>query len=470
MMADELAYASIPELGRLLRARRVTSTALTELLLERLERFGPRYNCVVTVTPERALAEAATADRELRAGRMRGPLHGIPYGVKDLLAAKGYPTTWGAEPYRYQTLDDDATVVARLGAAGAVLVAKLAMVELAGGMGYSQANASFTGPGKTPWNVDYWSGGSSSGPGAAVAAGLVPFAIGSETSGSILTPAAYCGVTGLRPTYGLVSRHGAMALSWTMDKLGPMARSAEECALVLAAIAGRDPQDSSSIGRGFRAPPPEPRRGGRRFRIGVPKGVIDSVQGEVAENFTAALDVLRGIAEIVPDVELPDLPFGVVGGTIIAAEGMSAFDDLLEGNRLKALTAPEDRTGGYGALAISARDYLRALRVRRLMGRAYDELLKPFDAIATPTRTTVASPLDKAFRDAYPDVRGGVSMIGSSNVVGVPAISVPNGFGLAGLPTGLSLVARAFDEVKLVRIARAYQGRTDWHTRRPEVA
>jgi len=466
-MRDDVAFGSIPELGRLLRARKLSSTDLTELYLERLERFGPRYNCVVTVTPERALAEAATADRELRAGRIRGPLHGIPYGVKDLLAAKGYPTTWGAEPYRSQSFDEDATVVARLGAAGAVLVAKLAMVELAGGMGYSQANASFTGPGKTPWSVDYWSGGSSSGPGSAVAAGLVPFAIGSETSGSILTPAAYCGITGLRPTYGLVSRHGAMALSWTMDKLGPMARSAEDCALVLAAIAGRDPFDASSVPRGFRMPAPEPR--GRRFRIGVPKGVIDAVQGEVAENFTTTLDVLRSVAEIVPDVELPDLPFGVVGGVIIAAEGLSAFDDLVEGNRLKDLTAPEDRTGGYGALAISARDYLRALRVRRLMGRAYDELLKPFDAIATPTRTTVASPLDKAFRDAYPEVRGGVSMIGASNVVGVPAISVPNGFGPGGLPTGLSLVARAFDEAKLVRIARAYQARTDWHKRRPEV-
>src|SRR3989449_853011 len=299
-MRDEVAFESIPELGRLLRARTLSSTDLTELYLERLERFGPRYNCVVTVTPERALAEAPAADRELRAGRIRGPLHGIPYGVKDLLAAKGYPTTWGAEPYRSQSFDEDATVVARLGAAGAVLVAKLAMVELAGGMGYSQANASFTGPGKTPWSVDYWSGGSSSGPGSAVAAGLVPFAIGSETSGSILTPAAYCGITGLRPTYGLVSRHGAMALSWTMDKLGPMARSAEDCALVLAAIAGRDPLDASSVPRGFHMPGPEPRA--RRVRIGVPKGGTDAGHGEVAENFTTTLDVLRSVAEIGPDV------------------------------------------------------------------------------------------------------------------------------------------------------------------------
>jgi aspartyl-tRNA(Asn)/glutamyl-tRNA(Gln) amidotransferase subunit A len=463
----DLAFASIAELGRLLRARRLSSAELTTRCLERLERFGPTYNCTVTLTPERALAEAARADRELRAGRVRGPLHGIPYGVKDLLATKGYPTTWGAEPYRYQTIDEDATVVTRLGAAGAVLVAKLAMVELAGGMGYNQPNASFTGPGKTPWNTDYWSGGSSSGPGAAVAAGLVPFAIGSETSGSILTPAAYCGITGLRPTYGLVSRHGAMALSWTMDKLGPMARSVDDCAVVLAVIAAADPRDRSSVARGFRVPPRRAAR--RRFRIGVPKGAINSVQGEVAENFSAALDVLAPVAEIVPDVEVPDLPFGVVAGTIIGAEGMAAFDDLLESNRLKELTAPEDRVGGYSSLAIGARDYLRAMRVRRVMGRAYDALLTPFDALATPTRVTVSSPLDRAFRDAYPEVPGGGSLIASSNVVGVPALALPNGFGPAGLPTSLSFVARAFDEAKLVEIGRAYQARTDWHRRRPAV-
>ncbi|HZH80364.1 MAG TPA: amidase, partial [Gemmatimonadales bacterium] len=330
-MSDDLAFASIPELGRLLRARKVTAGELAELFLERLERFGPRFNCVVTVTPERALAAAARADRDLKAGRIHGPLHGIPFGVKDLLAVAGYPTTWGAEPYRGQTFDTDATVVARLDAAGAVLVAKLAMVELAGGMGYSQANASFTGPGKTPWNPDYWSGGSSSGPGSAVAAGLVPFAIGSETSGSILTPSAYCGITGLRPTYGLVSRHGAMALAWTMDKLGPMARSAEDCALVLAAIAGKDPLDASSVAQGFRVPPPPPRPPDsrrHRFRIAVPKGAIDAVQSEVAENFTRALDVLRDSSDVVENVDVPDLPFGVVGGILIGAEGASAFDDL----------------------------------------------------------------------------------------------------------------------------------------------
>src|SRR5438445_3811450 len=375
-MAADFAFASVAELGRALRARNVTATDLAELFCDRLEQLGTRYGAVVSVTRGRALTEAAQADKEIRAGKWRGPLHGIPYGVKDLLATKGDETTWGAEPYRDQVFDADATVVTRLRNAGAVLVAKLGMVELAGGMGYNQPNASFTGPGKTPWNPGYWSGGSSSGPGAAVAAGLVPFAIGSETSGSILTPAAYCGVTGLRPTYGLVSRHGAMALAWTMDKLGPLARSAHDCGLVLAAIAGGDPADPSSLERGFRYPVSGGPR--RRWRIAVPQGATDGIQAEVAANFTAALDRLRTAGVVVPDGAVPDLPFGVVAGIIIAAEGASAFDDLLESGRVRDLTAPEDRIGGYPALAIPARDYLRAMRVRRLMAQAYDDFLKPF--------------------------------------------------------------------------------------------
>ncbi|HEV2672018.1 MAG TPA: amidase [Gemmatimonadales bacterium] len=466
-MADDVAFASVAELGRLLRQKKTSATELAKYFLDRLERLGPQFNAVVTVTRERALAEAAQADAAIREGKWRGPLHGIPYGVKDLIATKGYPTTWGAEPYRQQQLETDATIVARLGAAGAVLVAKLAMVELAGGMGYNQANASFSGPGKTPWNVNYWSGGSSSGPGAAVAAGLVPFAIGSETSGSILTPAAYCGVTGLRPTYGLVSRHGAMALAWTMDKLGPLGRSAEDCATVLAVIAGKDPKDPSSVERGFKVPqergaPPPP-----RFRIGIPKGADKDIQPEVAANFRAALQALADRVALVEDVELPDLPYGAVAGMIIAAEGASAFDDLLKDGRLSQLTAPEDRTGGYGALAVSAPDYLRALRVRRPMQRALDDFLKQFDALAVPTRTTVATPIDKPFRDGWPGITGGANVIGPTNVVGVPGISVPNGFGVQGLPTGLSFTTRAFDEGKLVALGRLYQARTDWHRRQP---
>ena len=463
----DFAFLSVVELGRLLRQKQTSATELATYCLDRLERLGPRFNAVVTVSRERALAEAAEADREIRQGKWRGALHGIPYGVKDLLAAKGYPTTWGAEPYRQQTFDSDATVVERLGAAGAVLVGKLAMVELAGGMGYNQANASFTGPGRTPWNPEYWSGGSSSGPGAAVAAGLVPFAIGSETSGSILTPAAYCGVTGLRPTYGLVSRHGAMALAWTMDKLGPLGRSAEDCAIVLAAIAGRDAKDPSSVARGFQVPSAPNAK--QRFRVGIPKGADKDIQPEVAANFRAAVKVLADRIDVVEDVELPDLPYGAVAGMIIAAEGACAFDDLLKDGRLSQLTAPEDRMGGYPALAVSAPDYLRALRVRRPMQRALDDFLKQFDVLAVPTRTTVATPIDKPFREGWPGVTGGANVIGPSNVVGVPGISIPNGFGVQGLPTGLSFVARAFDEAKIAALGRVYQSRTDWHTRRPPI-
>jgi len=465
MPSDDFAFATLVELGRALRQKRTTATELANYFLERLERIGPRYNAVVTVTRERALAEAAQADREIRQGKWRGPLHGIPHGVKDLLATKGYPTTWGAQPYREQMIEADATVVEKLGAAGAVLVAKLAMVELAGGKGYTQANASFTGPGKTPWNPNYWSGGSSSGPGAAVAAGIVPFAIGSETSGSILTPCAYCGVSGVRPTYGLVSRHGAMALAWTMDKLGPMGRTIEDCAIVLEVIAGKDPNDPSSVARGFRMTTSRE----AKFKIGVPKGADKDIQPEVAANFRQALKVLEDKLEIVEDVELPDLPYGAVAGMIIGAEGVSAFDDLLKDGRQAQLTAPEDRMGGYPALAISAADYIRALRVRRPMQRALDDFLKKFDMLAVPTRTTVASPIDKPFREAWPGFTGGANVIGPTNVVGVPGVSVPNGFGVENLPTGLSFTARAFDEAKLVTLARLYQNRTDWHTRRPPV-
>src|SRR5947207_6099467 len=232
-ITEDTLFAPVSELAELLKTRKLSSEALTRAYLERLEKVGPKLGAVVTITRDLALKQARAADREIKAGRYRGPLHGVPYGAKDLLATRGIPTTWGAEPYKDQVFDYDATAVRKLREAGAVLVAKLAMVELAGGFGYNNADASFTGPGKTPWNTDYWSGGSSSGPGAATAAGLVAFSVGSETSGSIITPAAFSGISGLRPTYGRISRHGAMSLSWTLDKLGPMCRTADCCGLVL---------------------------------------------------------------------------------------------------------------------------------------------------------------------------------------------------------------------------------------------
>ncbi len=273
----DLLYTPIRELAAQIRSRQLSPVKLAEVSLQRLETFGAQLNAVVTLAGKQALDQARAAEREIADGHYRGPLHGIPYGAKDLLATKGMPTTWGAAPYRNQQFDYDATVIRKLADAGAILVAKLSMVELAGGMGYRNADASFTGPGINPWNPNYWSGGSSSGPGSAVAAGLVSFAIGSETVGSILTPSSFCGITGLRPTYGRVSRHGAMALCWSLDKLGPMARSADDCALVLAAIEGSDPEDPTTLPL-----PKRPAPAKSRLRIAIPKGANDFVHSEVA--------------------------------------------------------------------------------------------------------------------------------------------------------------------------------------------
>jgi aspartyl-tRNA(Asn)/glutamyl-tRNA(Gln) amidotransferase subunit A len=458
-------FQTIPELGRLLRGRKISSVELTGHFLERLERHGPTYNAVVTVLRDSALAEARERDQELRSGRDRGSLHGIPYGAKDLLAADGAPTTWGAQPYRDQLLKGDATVVRRLRSAGAVLAAKLAMVELAGGMGYNQAFASFTGPGKTPWDVSRWSGGSSSGSGAAVGAGLVPFAIGSETWGSIQFPAAFCGITGLRPTYGRVSRHGAMALSWTMDKLGPLGRTAEDCGLVLAAIAGPDPADPTTLPDRFTFPARA--TGTKRPRIGVLRGTLDKTQPEVRRNFEESLTVLRQFADIVEDLSLPEFPYDAMAGTIIDAEAASAFESLFQSGRITELTAPEDRIGGYAGQVLLAKDYLRALRLRRPAGAALDRLLAGTDAVAAPSLPTVAWPIDAAFDKVYPDYPGGTSIGGAANVCGVPGLFMMNGVGEAGLPTSLQLTGRAGSEAALLAIAVRYQGLTGHHRRHP---
>lgn len=465
MTDADLMFLPLRALGARLRARDVTSVALTEASLKRLEALGPKYNAVVTLMKDSALAEARKADAELRAGKVRGPLHGIPYGVKDLLATKGVPTTWGAEPYRNQVFDYDATVVTKLREAGAVLVAKLAMVELAGGMGYNHADASFTGPGLTPWNTAFWSGGSSSGPGAAVAAGLVPYAIGSETSGSILTPASFCGVTGFRPTYGLVSRHGAMALCWTLDKLGPMARGADDAALVLAAMSGPDPLDDSCTGRTFAWGGPA--KHARTWRVAVPKGCTEKVQPAVRENFEAALAKMADRFAVTRDVEWPDLPWGPAVGTIVGAEGASAFRELLESGEVAKLRCPADRTGGYSALLTPAVDYLHAMRLRRPMRAAMNRLFASYDVVATPTRATVSYPADKNFVDVYPGVSGGPPVIPAGNLTGLPALAMPDGFGENGLPTSIAFMGPAFSERVLAEIGTLYQQRSDWHLKRP---
>ncbi len=460
MTPSDLAFADVSTLQRLLSKKTLSSLELTNAFLDRLERYGPAYNAVVTIVHERARAEAKRADRERAANDVRGPLHGIPYGVKDLLAARGAPTTWGAEPYRRQVFDEDATVVKRLGEAGAVLLAKLAMVELAGGFGYNDADASFTGPGRTPWNRNFWSGGSSSGSAAAVAAGLVPFAIGSETSGSILFPSSSCGVTGLRPTYGRVSRHGAMALAWTLDKLGPLARSASTTDTVLRAIAGGDPHDSTAVDRPFRA-----LRG--RPRIAVIKDATRKTMPAVKANFEKSVTLLATFCDIEREVALPDLPYGSAVGAIVNAEGAAAFRELIESGKARELRAASDRTGGYVAYATLAVDYIDAQRQRVRMIEAFAKTFAGYDAIVAPTISTVAYPIGTPFDKAYTSYPGAVDLISAGNATGWPAICFPNGFGNDGLPTSCSLLAHPFAEAKLTQIARDYQRRSEYHLARP---
>ena len=453
-------YASVRELSEAIRAGEASPVELTEVFLGRLREHGPRLNSVVTIMEDRAIKEAKVAQREIKEKGPRGPLHGVPYGVKDLIAARGAPTTWGAAPLKDQVFSHDATAVKRLRRGGAVLCAKLAMIELAGGMGYRQPNASFTGPCATPWSLGHWSGGSSSGSGSSVAAGLIPFALGSETWGSILSPANNCGVSGLRPTYGRVSRSGAMALSWTLDKLGPLCLTADDCGLVLEAISGYDSGDASTTRRRYSYSAET-----GDFKLGVPKDALDEAQEAVAGSFEDSIKVLEKFA-IVEEVEFPELPYEAVTRTILNAEAASAFDEFTDEDLARGLTAPEDRYGPYARTVVLAKDYLKALRLRGRMVRIAEDVMGGYDALVAPSRKAVASPIDQEFRKVSPgttkDVMGALG-----NGAGLPAVSVPNGFSGEGLPTGIQFMGRAYDENKMLSVAVEYQRRTRWHRRHP---
>ena len=466
-MTDSLAFLPIRELAGLLAARTLSPVELTQFCLARLAELGPRYNALAALTAERALAGARQAEAELAAGRSRGLLHGIPWGAKDLLAtAGGIPTTWGAAPFRDQQFDYDAAVVTHLEEAGAPLAAKLAMIELAGGMGYIHPDASLTGPPRNPWNPNRWTGGSSSGSGAAVAAGLVPFAIGSETWGSILSPAANCGLAGLRPTYGRVSRFGAMALCWTLDKLGPLCLTADDCGIVLEAIAGPDPRDATTHSQPFSYD--DAWQPGRRYRIGVLRGVLDEAAEAVKENFQAALDTLAEVADV-EEVELPDFPYVEVTSIILMVESASAFEDFLTQGGPQQLAAPGYHgRSPYARPAILATDYVKALRLRGVMARQVDQLLAGYDALAAPTAMDTATPVDEEFRNRALTAPGPGDLMGAiGNGCGLPALSVPTGFDAAGLPTGIQFMARAYDENVCLALGREFQQRTDWHTHHP---
>ncbi len=448
----------------MLRRGETSALDLAERALEIVNSLGRELNAVVTVTFDRALREAQRADEELAVGHDRGLLHGIPYGAKDLLATANITTSWGASPYREQLFDFDATVIRKLESAGAVLTAKLAMIELAGGMGYDAADASFTGPCKNPWGPAHWAGGSSSGSGAAVSARLLPFAIGSETSGSILSPAGLCGVAGLRPTYGRVSRHGAMALSWSLDKLGPLARTADDGGIVLGAIAGHDPADATTSSRPYNYEPQIPAAG---FRFGVLKDWGNGLTAAVGANFERSLETLRELGTVT-EVDLPDFPYGAIVQHIIAGDGVSAFWDLLQSGKLADLRNAQDRVAPYAHAASTSADYQRANRLRAKAASALDALCAGFDAIVSPTLATEAPVVDEPFDRQ--GIRPGMALIPAGNLAGLPAVTVPNGFGASGLPTGLCLAGRAWSENALLSAARAYQERTSWHRPLPPFA
>lgn len=472
---NALLFAPVTELSAALRRKQVSSVELTEAYLRRLERLGPTLGAVAHVTRAVALAQARESDKKLdqefRGGRQQSPLLGIPYGAKDLLATVGAPTEWGSPAHAGQAFDYDATAIARLGDVGAVMVGKLSLVELAGGGGYRYAAASSTGPGRTPWNPQHWSGGSSSGPSAATAAGLVGFALGSETWGSLVCPASFCGVSALRPTFGRVSRWGAMPLSWTMDKIGPMARSAEDCGLILEAIAGRDGRDTTTSAlSAFKFPfkrGKTPPVGGMRLGVVRPDyGKGPHVQPDTNKAFEAALEVLGTLGASITDATLPDVPAEAAAGTIITVEGAAAFEPLIRDKAKLALLADDAQQGGLLAgLAVPGVDYVRAQRIRTVAQRAAFDLFHDYDALVAPGLLQVANPVTTSLDEYFTGSDRGLG--GFGNLVGLPALCVPMGFGPGHLPLGLQFVGAANDEATLLALGMAFQRETDWHRRRP---
>ncbi len=472
-MADfsSVFFSTLTEINAKLRAKEFSAEELTRAFCDRLERVAPRYNALALSLREQALRQARDVDDELKRDRTRGPLQGIPYGAKDLLAVKKKPTAWGAKPFAGQVFDEDAAVIQKLAKSGAILTGKLAMIELAGGGDYNLASASVTGPGLNPWDRTRWSGGSSSGSAAAVAAGLVVFALGSETSGSIITPAAFCGVTGLRPTYGLVSRRGAMALSWTLDKIGPICRSAEDCALVLHVIAGSDSDDPGSAGRSFSYNPQFVRKPAELTIGYAPVDFNEWAVPSARPGLMDALGVIKALGFKTKEIELPDFPYGSLVSLIIAGEAGSIFEDFIRSGQVDQLADPTQIAGLKAAVETPAVDYLRAMRVRTLVQQAFHDLFIDVDLLLAPARFDVApsasDPLDSGPRPLPPPSSRGMSgLIPAGNLAGLPALSLPCGFA-NGLPIAISLVGRPFYENELLTIGAAFQSQTDWHRRKP---
>jgi len=468
MPGEEIFYLSVSELAKRIESKKLSPVDLTQLYLDRSQKFGPRFNAYAHLTPETALARAKAAEKEIQRGHYRGPLHGIPYAAKDLLAVKGLPTTWGAKPFANQVFDYNATVIEHLNSVGAVMLGKASMIELAGGMGYRFASASLQGEAKNPWDTACWTCGSSSGSGAIVAAGLAAFAIGTETWGSIICPSAFCGVSGLRPTYGRVSRYGAMALAPSMDKIGPMARSAEDCARIFAAIAGHDPKDRGTvpIDKGAFTYSPSMELRSRPLKVGWLTNAWKSLEPGVAKPVEAAARVVKKYFSSVKDAALPLGPWEEAGGIIVAVESAASFRQLIRSGQVSELNDPLGQIAGYVNEQYSAADYLQALKVREIVQKKMDSLFDTYDVIATAAQPVPATPLTMNLETelTFPDPLGGIG-----NICGLPAMSVPCGFTEKNLPVGLQFVGRAGDDFAVIQAGRTFQAHTDWHKRHPKI-
>jgi Asp-tRNA(Asn)/Glu-tRNA(Gln) amidotransferase A subunit family amidase len=440
---EQLAFRPVTHLAALVEARLVSSEDLTRMYLGRLKKYGPKLECVITLTEDLALEQARRADAEIAAGGYKGPLHGIPWGAKDLLAVPGYKTTWGAMPYKDQVIDESATVVKRLEEAGAVLIAKLTLGALAWG------DVWYDGRTRNPWDYEQGSSGSSAGSASATVAGLVGFAIGTETLGSIVSPSTRCGTTGLRPTFGRVSRHGAMALSWSMDKIGPLCRSVEDCALVFDAIHGPDGRDLSVVDAPFNWDAELDVSG---LRIGYVKSAFESEREEQEEwkRFDeATLESLSAMGLDLTPIELPDLPIGAMS-FILRAEAAAAFDELTRTNQ-DDLLVRQIRNAWPNVFRqsrlIPAVEYIQANRLRTLAMEAMAEIMSEIDVYVVPSF-------------------GGSNLL-LTNLTGHPCVVLPNGFREDGAPTSISFMGKLFGEAETLAVAKAYQDATDFHLRRP---
>jgi Asp-tRNA(Asn)/Glu-tRNA(Gln) amidotransferase A subunit family amidase len=433
---EDLAFWRVTELAPLVRSRAVSSTDLTKMYIERMKKYSPILLCLITSTEELAMDQAAAADREIKSGHYRGPLHGIPFGVKDLFDTKGILTTWGAEPYQNRVPDKDATVVERLRNAGAVLIAKLSMGALA------QGGLWFKGMTKTPWNIEQTSSGSSAGSASSTAAGLVGFSLGTETLGSIVSPSQACGTVGLRPTYGRISRYGAMALSWTMDKIGPICRGVEDCAIVLNAVYGPDGRDRTVGADPFHW---EPRRPLNSMKIGILQKDFDRATGDQKKVYDQALEDLKtaGVAmtpcEFQEDINM--IRF------LLTAEAGSAFDDITRDGRVHDLRGqePGDWPNTFRASRlIPAVEYIRAQRGRTMLIEKFEKFMADWDAIVMPPN----------------------SLLTTTNLTGNPQVVMKCGF-VNNLPRSISFLGKIYDEGSPLRVALAYEQVTEWHKKNP---